>query len=135
MSPMAIFGGEDEFSWTWCQYKKCRYWSKLSFCSVKYLQKKKFYKSFSRKTFFFIRNLKKIKWENFFKGEDEFSRTWCQYKKCFLYTPLTSCQKSKKSDKIFRGDIFTQQNPRKWPKMAKNDQKRVKMSFSGHVTN
>ena len=35
--------------------------------------------------------------EFFFKGEDEFSRTWCQYKKCFLYTPLTSCKKIEKS--------------------------------------
>ena len=26
--------GENEFSWTWCQYKKCRYWSKLTFYRV-----------------------------------------------------------------------------------------------------
>ena len=34
---MAIFGqkkGENEFFWTWCQYKKCRYWSKLTFYGV-----------------------------------------------------------------------------------------------------
>ena len=26
--------GENEFSWTWCQYKKCSYWSKLTFYRV-----------------------------------------------------------------------------------------------------
>ncbi len=29
----------------------------------------------------------------------KFFSTYCQNKKCFPYTPLTSCQKSKKSDK------------------------------------
>ena len=49
------------------------------------------------------------------KNKIFFSKYWSN-KKCFLYTPLTSCQKSKKSDKIFRGEILTQSNPRKWPK-------------------
>ena len=26
-----ILKGEDEFFKTWCQYKKCRHWSKLAF--------------------------------------------------------------------------------------------------------
>ena len=30
MTKMAIFGGEDEFSWTCDQLESCREWSKLS---------------------------------------------------------------------------------------------------------
>ena len=44
------------------------------------------------------------------KKENFFSTCWSN-KVCFPYFPLTSCQKSKKSDKIFCGEIFTQSNP------------------------
>ena len=54
------------------------------------------------------------------KKKENFFSTYWSNKVCFPYPPLTSCQKSKKSDKIFRGEIFTQSNLQKWPK---NDQK------------
>ena len=44
------------------------------------------------------------------KNKKIFSTYWSN-KVCFPYPPLTSCQKSKKSDKIFRAEIFTQSNP------------------------
>ena len=32
-----ILKGEDEFFRTWCQYKKCRHWSKLAFYAPDHL--------------------------------------------------------------------------------------------------
>ena len=63
------------------------------------------------------------------KKEICFSTYWSN-KVCFPYPPLTSCQKSKKSDKIFRGEIFTQSNLQKWPKNDQKVQKKGQDEFS-----
>ena len=45
------------------------------------------------------------------KGEDEFFRTWCQYKKCKHWSNLAFYAFSAKSN---------DKNSRKWPKTLKN---------------
>ena len=61
------------------------------------------------------------------KKKEIFFSTYWSNKVCFPYPPLTSCQKSKKSDKIFRGEILTQNFH---SKMAKNGQKKWEDAFS-----
>ena len=64
------------------------------------------------------------------KKKENFFSTYWSNKVCFPYPPLTSCQKSKKSDKIFRGEIFTQSNLQKWPKNDHFGQKKGEDEFS-----
>ena len=60
---LTFFEGEDEFSWTWCRYKKCRYWSKLSFYAVWAKSLEPFLRKWAKTSIFDTKLLIKKIWE------------------------------------------------------------------------